>query len=290
MAFDELFTNASLLDAPLLVCHNNDYGWWEIEEKLQLARDKGMNMWSEYYPYTAASTSIGSDGVKPAVIEDMLGLKYEESLFDPIQNKFLTKEEYLKTVAEDPGRTIVAFNPPRTGWMPSWLEMPHMTVGSDAMWSMDSTHTWDTDPAEFSGHPRTSGSHAKALRMAREQDVPLMFTLKQLSYWSAVHLGDAGLESMQVRGRMQEGMVADITIFKAGEVREGSNYDVGKSGLPSIGIPHVIVNGVVVKKEGVATNQYPGQPIRYPVEEQGRFEPIDDKIAKAMFYKNTKNE
>ena len=42
--------------------------------------------------------------------------------------------------------------------------------------------------------------------MAREADVPLMFTLAQLSYWSALHLGDIGLESMKVRGRMQEGM------------------------------------------------------------------------------------
>ena len=42
IAFDEVFTNAMLLDAPLLIAHNNDYGWWEIEEKLQIARDKGL--------------------------------------------------------------------------------------------------------------------------------------------------------------------------------------------------------------------------------------------------------
>ena len=48
MGFGEVFTNAMLLDAPLLICHNNDYGWWEIEEKLSMARDKGMNMWAEY--------------------------------------------------------------------------------------------------------------------------------------------------------------------------------------------------------------------------------------------------
>ena len=52
-SFNEIFTNAFLLKAPLLVCHNNDYGWWEIEEKLKLARKAGLNMWSEYYPYTA---------------------------------------------------------------------------------------------------------------------------------------------------------------------------------------------------------------------------------------------
>lgn len=283
MGFDEIFTNASLLDAPLLVCHNNDYGWWEIEEKLALARDRGMNMWSEYYPYAAASTSIGSDGIKPAIIEDMLGLKYEESIFDPSQKKFLTKNEYLAIVKEDPGRAIVAFNPPRVGWMPKWLQTPHMTVASDAMWSEDPAHKWDSDPSEFSGHPRTSGSHSKALRMAREEGVPLLFTLKQLSFWSASHLGDAGLESMKARGRIQEGKVADITIFDPEQVKEGSNYEEGKSGLPPTGIPHVIVNGVIVKKDGQATNKFPGLPIRYPVQEKGRFEPIKENISEAMY-------
>ena len=57
IAFDEMFTNAMLLDAPLLMAHNNDYGWWEIDEKLQIANDKGLNMWSEYYPYAAGSTA-----------------------------------------------------------------------------------------------------------------------------------------------------------------------------------------------------------------------------------------
>jgi hypothetical protein len=61
IAFDEIFTNAMLLDAPLLMAHNNDYGWWEIEEKLQMAREKGLNMWSEYYPYAAGSTPVSAD-------------------------------------------------------------------------------------------------------------------------------------------------------------------------------------------------------------------------------------
>ena len=48
ISFDEVFANAVLLDAPLLVAHDNNYGWWEIEEKLQMARAKGLNMWGEY--------------------------------------------------------------------------------------------------------------------------------------------------------------------------------------------------------------------------------------------------
>lgn len=45
LRFDEVFTNAFLTDAPLLIAHDNDYGWWEIGEKLQLARKR-----EEYLP------------------------------------------------------------------------------------------------------------------------------------------------------------------------------------------------------------------------------------------------
>ena len=269
MGFNELFTNAALLKAPLLISHNNDYGWWEIEEKLQLAREMGMNMWSEFYPYEAVSTSIGAVALRPESIEDGLGLKYEDILYDPSQDKFLNKEEYLEVASADPGRTIVAFNPARQKWLPMWLRVPNMVVGSDGMWQNEGLG-WDDDPAKFKGHPRTSGTHSSTLRLARENNVPLMHTLSQLSYWSAYHLGKTGLESMQKRGRMQEGMVADIVVFDPENVREGSGYKAGENGLPPIGIPHVIVSGKFVKQDGASTDIMAGQPIRYPVEDTSR--------------------
>ena len=272
MGFNEVYTNASVLNAPLLYSHNNDYGWWEIEEKLALAREQGMNMWAEYYPYEAASTAIGAVPLRPESIEDVLGLNYGDILYDPSQDKFLAKDEYLEVVADDPGRTVVVFNPARKKWLPMWLRVPHMVVGSDGMWQNEGLG-WGDDPALFKGHPRTSGSHSITLRLAREYDVPLMFTLSQLSYWPALHLGETGLAQMQERGRMQEGMVADIVIFDPDNVREGSNYKAGENGLPPIGMPHVIVNGVLVKRNGEATNEFSGLPIRYPVESDGRYVP-----------------
>ena len=54
-----------------------------------------------------------------------------------------------------------------------------------------------------------------------------------------------------------------ITIFDAATVKDNS------------GIPYVIVNGtIVVKDSKVLKDVYPGQPLRYPVEKQGRFEPV----------------
>ncbi len=272
MGFGEVFTNAMLLNAPLLICHNNDYGWWEIEEKLAMARDEGMNMWSEYYPWAGGSGSIGADGYKPEAVEGMLGLKYEDMMYDPSQEKYLSKEEYLEIVAVDPGRTVVGFNPARFEWMPYWLKTPHMTVGSDAMWQTTPQER-DDNPALFAGHPRTAGTHAKTLRLARDEGVPLNFTLAQLSYWSALHLGDAGIDFMKERGRMQEGMIADIVIFDPINVAEKATYAAGKNGLPPVGMPHVIVNGVFVKRDDEPTGALPGLPIRYPVESSGRHEP-----------------
>lgn len=237
-----------------------------------MAREMGLNMWSEYYPYEAASTAIGAAPLRPKGLEQKLGLKYEEVLFDPTQNKYLSKDEYLQIAEEDPGRTIVVFNPARKDWLPLWLKVPHMVVGSDGMWQNEGLG-WDDDPAKFKGHPRTSGTHTTVLRLARENGVPLMHTLSQLSYWSALHLGETGLESMTVRGRMQEGMVADIVVFDPNTVREGSSYKGGENGFPPIGLPHVIVNGQFVKRDDKATDVMAGRPIRYPVEREGRFEP-----------------
>ena len=147
-----------------------------------------------------------------------------------------------------------------------WLEVPHMTVAGDQMPPGDGEGrilTWD-DPFEmYVGHPRTMGSHASTLRLARENGVPWMQMIAQNSYWAAKHLGDTGLEAMQVRGRMQEGMVADITIFDPETVTDNATYKIGSNGLPSTGIPYVLVNGtVVVKNSKVLKGVYPGKAIR----------------------------
>ena len=100
-----------------------------------------------------------------------------------------------------------------------------------------------------------------------------MQVLAQLSYNSAKYLGDIGLKSMQVRGRMQEEMVADITIFDPDNVKDNGTY--AKGAQPSTGIPYVIVNGkIVVKDSMVLKNVNPGQPIRFQPEAKGRFQPL----------------
>jgi len=76
---------------------------------------------------------------------------------------------------------------------------------------------------------------------------------------------------------MQESMTADIVIFDPATVAEQATYSAGENGLPPVGMPHVIVDGEFVKRDGQATGTLPGLPIRYPVETQGRHEPASQQ-------------
>ncbi|RLA42831.1 MAG: aminoacylase, partial [Gammaproteobacteria bacterium] len=278
---NEILVNAMTLKAPLQIHHDNDYGWWENEEKLALAREQGYNVWATYYPWIAGSGNYGASVVAPETWEKAMGYKYEETIFDPQLDKFVTREEFLEFKESDPGRTLIAYSPPRIEWLPEWTKVEHFVVAGDGMPGLDSKGkllAWDAPYKDYAGHPRTAGTHAVALRVARENGVPLMHTISQLSYWPAKHIGDTGLKALQVRGRMQEGMVADIAIFDPENVTENATYKSGENGLASTGIPYVLVNGtIVVKDSKVLKDVNPGQAIRFPAEKKGRFVPVSGK-------------
>lgn len=82
---------------------------------------------------------------------------------------------------------------------------------------------------------------------------------------------------------MQEGMVADITIFHPEKVTDNTNCEKGL--LPSTGIPHVIVNGVVVIKDSKPLKRFDaGQSKRFEPQEERRFKPLSKEIWTREFY------
>ena len=167
-------------------------------------------------------------------------------------------------------------------WLPERTKAEGLIVAGDSMPGLDINRDflpWDAGPWKNAGHLRLAGTHAVTLRIAREEDVPLMTTLGQFNYYPAKYMGGTGLKAMQERGRMQEGMIADITIFDAENGKENATFKAGTNGLPSSGIPYVLVNGtIVVKDSQVPECVYAGQPIRFPVEEKGRFVPITEEV------------
>jgi hypothetical protein len=271
----EVLANAVVLEAPVLLCHFNADNWPLVQELLVRARKVGVNAWGEVYPYASGSTSVGADFFEPENWKKKFG-PVEETVLNPLTGKYLSEAELVKMRKEKPGEIVVGFIRPKE-WALPWMKLPGVTLAGDAMLAVDAKGkelAWDDPYEKGAYHPRTTGTHGKALRLARENNIPWMHMISITSFNSAKHLGDAGLVSMKIRGRIQEGMVADITVFDPKTVQEKSDYAPGKNGFPPIGIPHVIVNGVVVVKDSkVLKGVTPGQEIRYPAVKKSRFTP-----------------
>ena len=272
----EILSNAVALGAPAIINHFNNPGWELVQELLVRLRAQGHNVWGEIYPYAAGQTTINANFVKPENWVEKLGNQYEDTMQDPISGEFYTLEKYNKVLADAPATQIVLYKMDPAA-IPDWCRLPGVTYASDAMMlpgGWNDEPRWDTPYEKIPNtHPRLAGTRGTCLRIARELGIPLMHVLAASSYNAARHLGETGLDSMRERGRLQEGMIADITILDPETVRDNASYAQGT--LPTTGIPYVIVSGtVVVKDSKVLKDVNPGQPIRFPVQEKGRFEPL----------------
>ncbi len=257
----EVLANAVALGAPAIINHFNNPGWRRVHDLLRKLQSKGHNVWGEIYPYAAGSTTINAVFLDPSVWKDELGQRYEETIYDVQTNRFLSEEAFLALRAADPVRVILVFKMPEEE-VTAWVGLPGTTIASDGLPSL-APQPLDT-PLESlpNAHPRGAGSYAKALRIARENDIDLMRVLAQTSYNSARHLGAMGLKDMQERGRMQVGSVADIVVFDPERVTDHATYTQGN--LPSTGFRAVFVSGrAVLENDAVDLRQVPGKPIRF---------------------------
>lgn len=91
----------------------------------------------------------------------------------------------------------------------------------------------------------------------------LMDAVAKMSYLHAKFLEEVGVQQMRYKGRLQERMDADITIFDPETVTDNGTPTQGA--LPTTGIPYVVVNGTVVVKDSEVLPVYPGKAIRNPV-------------------------
>ena len=267
----ELLANAAALHAPAIAMHFNNPGYNLVHELLVRMREQGYNVWGELYPYAAGSTALNAVFLDPETWVKHLGNKYEDTLLDVQTNTYYTQESREEMLKTEPTRPVVVFKMPESAIV-EWLKLPGVAIGSDGMPMFPNDDLkWDTPYDKLpNAHPRVSGAYAKAFRLGRENNIPLMQIVAMSSYNTANPLGKMGLKAMQVRGRMQEGMVADITIFDPKTITDNSTY--AKGTIPSSGIPYVIVNGVIVMKDSEPLKGVnPGQPIRFPVEKAGRF-------------------
>ncbi|WP_420633114.1 N-acyl-D-amino-acid deacylase family protein [Candidatus Palauibacter sp.] len=119
----------------------------------------------------------------------------------------------------------------------------------------------DGDPVGYGlgfPHPRSYGTFPRILgRYVREMGVlTLEEAIRKMTSMSADEIGQSE------RGRIADGMWADITIFDADRIMDRADYvDPHRY---SVGIHHVIVNGVPVILDGSVTGAKPGQVLKGP--------------------------
>ena len=274
----EAIANASMHGAGILVHHYQAQVLSAVEDVARMvdqARESGVKVLLEMYPYTFGSSVMMADYLHPENYQNNMGHTYGDiTLVKTMQP--LTKETYEEEVKKEPGATIL-FEHCKEEDMVKAMAWPSVCLGSDAVPYIDAegskdaeggmTVPYDCPDDEAHGHPRNAGSYAKVFRYVREQNVmPLMTAVEKCSFQLAKFMEECGVPQMAAKGRVQVGADADITIFNPDTITDNATRENGA--LASSGIPYVIVNGTpVVRDSEIVEGVYPGKPIRRPITE-----------------------
>ena len=244
---EEALKLAGQTQAPLHVVHINSSGTAATAEMLKMiadARQQGLDVTTEAYPYTAGMTEIQSanlDEYQDAPEQRVALLEW------PRTGERLNRETFQK-YRKIGGPVVLHTNTEEMVRVA--VTSPLTMIASDAYWE------------NGTGHPRTTGTYSKVLgRYVREgQSLSLMDAIRKMTLMPAQRL-QPRVPAMRTKGRLRVGADADVTVFDAAQIVDRSTYR--EPSLPSIGIQHVIVNGVpVVAKGQLVEGIVPGQPVR----------------------------
>ncbi|MEQ1824865.1 MAG: amidohydrolase family protein [Pirellula sp.] len=241
----EVIANAAATGAPLHIVHINSMSGNELPEVLQLvgnARDRGLDITAETYPYTAASTRIESSFFDDGW-QQRLGISYNDLQWQDSGER-LTAETF-KIFRERKG--VVIIHMMREDLIELAVKTPFVMIASDAM------------PYASGAHPRSAGTFAKVLgHYVRERgSLDLMTALRKMTIMPAQRL-ESIAPTMKKKGRLQIGADADLVVFDSRTIIDTATYLGGLS--YSKGIQHVLVSGTVVVGDGkLIEGKFPGK-------------------------------
>jgi N-acyl-D-amino-acid deacylase len=195
--------------------------------------------------------------------ENILVDEFNDEKLKPLAGKTLAEiarlrkkdpvETLLDLVVEDQAKTGALYFLISEDNIEKQLRLPWVSFGSDAG-SMAPEGVF----LKSSTHPRAYGTFARFLgKYVREKKVAsLPEAIRRLSALPASNLG------LDHRGRLEEGMFADVVVFDPSMIADRATYE--KPHQYSVGVRHVFVNGVQVLKDGEHTGAKPGRALKGP--------------------------
>lgn len=300
-AVDETLQIAKRANIPAEIYHikiNQQRNWPKIDTvliKIDSARKSGLSITANFYPYTASATGLKEripnwaqeGGVKALrgrirnpqtrkkILYDMehgipsrnsdpadvmlLGFS-RDSLHQLYAGKRLDEvarlhgknadETVLDIISKDPSASAIYFLMSEDNSV-RFLRQPYVSIGSDA-----GAPALTPEFTKQGIHPRAYGTFARVLaHYVRDKQV---LTLEE-----AIHrmtgLPAANLR-LNGRGLLRPGYFADITIFDPATIQDNATFD--QPHQYATGVSGVLVNGVVVVRDGEHTGAMPGAIIR----------------------------
>jgi N-acyl-D-amino-acid deacylase len=273
---------------------NREENWGKLEEGISLieeARDRGLAITADIYPYAASATGLSArmppwvqeggheawigrlkdPAVRQRVIEEMnliaadrmLLVGFRSEQLKPLTGKSLAEvaamrgkspeETVIDLIIEDDSRVGTVYFGMSEENVRRKVALPWVSFGSDA-----------GAPAPegvflLSGsHPRAYGTFARILgKFVREEEVvSLPEAVRRMTSLPADNLG------LEDRGRLAPGYFADLVVFDPARVRDRATYQ--QPHQLSNGVIHVFVNGDQVLEDGAHTDARPGRVVRGP--------------------------